>query len=118
MPRDARLYLEDIVEACSRIQAYVAGMDCEHFRADGKTMDAVIRNLEVIGEAAKAVPADIAAMAPDVEWRKIAALRNVLIHEYFGINTTILWDIVANKVNPLCDSCRTLLSTLPPPKET
>ena len=113
MPRDAKLYLDDIVEACSRIQEYVAGLDFEQFEGDRKTADAVVRNLEVIGEAAGGLPEEVRNMASEVEWRKICGLRNVLIHKYFGVNMEILWDIVQDKVLPLQTACRRILASLP-----
>ena len=72
------------------IRQYIAGMDFEQFQSDQKTIDAVVRNLEVIGEAARNLPDGSKALAPGIEWRKIIAMRNILAHEYFGINTTII----------------------------
>ena len=92
------MFLEDIVEACKAIQQYIEGMSYEGFVADRKTVDAVVRNLEVIGEAVKNVPESMRLSYPQVEWRKMAGLRDILIHEYFGVDTEIVWDIVKNKV--------------------
>jgi len=89
MPRDFRLYLDDILEAIHQIQTYLADQDEEAFTQDRKTQDAVIRNLEIIGEAAGKLPEQIQKGEPEIDWQKIAGLRNMLIHEYFGIN--ILW---------------------------
>ena len=111
MPRDARLYLEDIVEACQKVLEYTAGFDERSFLADGKTIDATIRNLEVIGEAAKRVPADVRDAISGVSWNRISGLRDVLIHDYFGVDRQIVWDIVATKVRPLLDAVRDYLST-------
>ena len=105
--------MEDIVEGCGRIQEYVKGFDFDVFEADRRTVDAVIRNLEVIGEASRALPEDVKKTATDVEWRKISGLRNILVHEYFGVSTRILWDIVQNKVGLLEATCRRLLQDLP-----
>lgn len=102
MPRDVKVHLDDIVEACRRINRYTSGLSFEQFLSDQKTIDAVVRNLEVIGEAAKKVPEDIRKEIP-VEWKRIAGLRDVLIHEYFGIDVEIIWDIVQNKIAELSE---------------
>ncbi len=102
----------DIVEACSRIQLYVADLDEAGFRGDRKTFDAVVRNLEIIGEAAKQVPDATRAMAPNVEWRRIAGLRDILIHAYFGVDETIIWDLVEHKVPRLLSDVTALLQGL------
>ena len=110
MPRDSRQYLEDIVEAIGRIRSYVAGLDETSFARDTRTQDAVLHNLGVIGEAVGRLPDTIDTSAPEVEWRKIRALRNILVHEYFGINLPIVWDVVQNKLAPVEAACRRLLA--------
>ena len=90
-PRDWRIRIEDIVEAASAIAGYVQGLTYEDFAEDRKTVDAVVRNLEVIGEAARHVPEDVRARFPELPWSDMADTRNVLIHEYFGVDLTILW---------------------------
>jgi uncharacterized protein with HEPN domain len=109
MPRDHRVYLTDILEAVRRILSYTDGMSLGDFEKSLVTVDAVVRNLEVIGEAAGRIPGEIQAEAPEIEWRKIIALRNVLAHEYFGVNTKIVWDVVVNKLGPLEHTCRNIL---------
>jgi len=99
--RDWRLYWDDIIAACEKIQRYTAGMDFAAFQSDRKTYDAVLRNLEIIGEAAKNLPDDVRAKAPHVEWRKIAGLRAILAHGSFAVDDTILRDIVREKVPAL-----------------
>jgi uncharacterized protein with HEPN domain len=112
MPRDPRLYLDDILEAIGRIQEYTASLDQGMFAQDGKTQDAVVRNLEIIGEAARRLPESIRAGAADIEWRKLVGLRNILSHEYFGVSLPLIWDVVENKLGPLEIACRRLLDML------
>ena len=109
MLRDYRAYLEDILEAANAAQAFVAGMSREDLAEDRRTRDAVIRNLEVVGEAAKKLPAETKRSYPEVEWKKIAGLRDILIHDYFGIDLDIVWDIVQNKLPPLAAEVRRIL---------
>jgi uncharacterized protein with HEPN domain len=101
MPRDFNVYLEDVLDAVGKIRRYVAGMSYAQFRGDSKTQDAVIRNLEIIGEAIKKVPEDVRARHPQLEWKKIAGMRDILAHEYFGVDVEIVWDVVQNKLTEL-----------------
>jgi len=98
MPRDYKVYLEDIAEAIRKIRFFTTGLSLETFYSDVKTFDAVIRNLEIIGEAIKRVPEEIRLKYIDVEWKKIAGLRDILAHEYFGVDVEIIWDIIQNKL--------------------
>jgi len=106
MPRDHRLYLDDILEAVVRIKEYTSGCDSELFSNDRKTQDAVIRNLEIIGEAARNLPEDLKQESPGVDWRKLVGLRNILTHAYFGVSIPIIWDIVQTKLDALETACR------------
>lgn len=98
MPRDYKVYLEDILEASRKIRDYTSNMPFQSFAKDSKTLDAVIRNLEIIGEATKRVPEIIRCQYPEVEWKKIGGLRDILIHEYFGVDAEVVWDILQNKL--------------------
>lgn len=109
MPRDYRQQLDDILESISYIKEYLVDMDFAAFANDRKTQDAVVRNLEVIGEAARALPENIKEKSNFIEWHKIIALRNILIHEYFGVNLELVWDVVQNKLDKLGTVCRDLL---------
>ncbi len=108
MPRDWLQHLDDIQHAIAKIGAYLAGLDFEAFLADERTQDAVIRNLEIIGEAARALPDEVKQQTPEIEWRKITALRNLLIHEYFGVSMQVVWDVAANKLDHLDAACSEL----------
>jgi uncharacterized protein with HEPN domain len=96
--RDWKLFLQDTMACIERIGLYTAGLDRKDFFTDQKTMDAVMRNLEVIGAAAKKLPENIKEKYPNVAWRKLAGLRDILIHHYFGIDEDIIWDVLANKI--------------------
>ncbi len=112
MPPDvkdmARLW--DMLDAARTAVEFTKGVGFEYFLKDRKTRNAVERNLEIIGEAAKNLPEEFKAMSGDIEWRKIVALRNLLIHEYFGVSKPVVWDIVQNKLDPLDKSCSLLLN--------
>lgn len=101
MPRTYRASLEDIIEAIRRIHAYVVDCAPDQFRADRKTQDAVVRNLEVIGEAVKNIPQHVRNRHPGVPWQRIAGLRDILVHQYFGIDLDIVSDIVRTKLPAL-----------------
>ena len=111
MQRDYKVYLDDILEAASRIQAYTTGLTSKQFSSDLKTLDAVVRNLEIIGEAIKKIPEDIRTKHPSIEWKKIAGLRDVLIHEYFGIDTEIIWDVIKSKLPDLIQQVKNILAS-------
>ena len=110
MPRDFRVYLEDILEATRKITTYTDSLSKAVFLEDEKTLDAVVRNLEVIGEAVRKLPEDLRSRHSGVEWKKIAGLRDILIHEYFGLDAEIVWDIVRNKVPALDREVRTMMN--------
>ncbi|MBU1240261.1 DUF86 domain-containing protein [Myxococcota bacterium] len=112
MPRDPRLYLDDIMEAISLVREYTHEMSFPQFSTDRKTQDAVIRNLEVIGEASARLPEALRAKEPGMDWRKMVGMRNILAHAYFGVSITIVWDAVQTKLQPLEQACIRLLQHL------
>jgi uncharacterized protein with HEPN domain len=95
--------------ACEKILRYTRGLTFDTFVNDEKTFDAVIRNLEVLGEAAKHIPPQVRAQNPQVEWRKIAGMRDVIAHRYFGVDEDILWDVIQNRVPAVLDHVQGLL---------
>jgi uncharacterized protein with HEPN domain len=95
-PRDWRLRIDDIIEAIGKIDAYTSGMTQEAFAQDSKTIDAVVRNLEVIGEASCHIEEEVLRAAPEVPWGKMRGLRNVVAHEYFGVDVAIIWHTARN----------------------
>ena len=94
MDRDPLLFLEDILDSIRHIESYTAGLTFESFRDDTLIQDAVLRRLEIIGEAVKHLPASIRDKYPDVPWRKIAGTRDVLVHGYFGVDLELTWTTV------------------------
>jgi len=110
MSRDFRLCLDDIRTAAEKVLRFTQGYDLRKFLDDEKTFDAVVRNLEIIGEAAKHIPPEIRQRYPQIEWRQITGLRDVVAHEYFGLDEDILWDVIQNRVPKLLDYVRYILS--------
>jgi uncharacterized protein with HEPN domain len=101
MPRDYKVGLEDILDAIHKIRTYTVGATLQTFKQDCKTFDAVVRNLEIIGEAVKNLPDSVRSKHPEIDWKRIGGLRDILIHEYFGVDAEIIWDVIENKLGAL-----------------
>jgi len=101
MYREYKVYLKDILNAIQKIEKYTKNLSFNGFVKNELVQDGVLRNLEVIGEAVKKIPDEVKNKNPEIEWRKIAGLRDILIHEYFGIDLNIVWDIIKNKIPEL-----------------
>ena len=100
MPREYRVYIKDILESIEKIEEYVGDVSFDEFMGDELRQDAVLRNLEIIGEGAKKIPEGVRNGNPDIEWKKIAGLRDILIQIYFGVDMEIVWGIIKDK-NPV-----------------
>ncbi len=99
--RVASLLLEDILESVRNIEGYTRGLKQDAFEKDRKTIDAVVRNFEIIGEAANSLPSSYRESHGEIEWQQIIGLRNRIIHEYFDVDVGIIWFIVENELAPL-----------------
>lgn len=100
--------LGDVLEAIRRIRAYVGSQSYDEFRADLKTQDSVLRNLEVIGEACRHVSETLRAESPDIPWRSMTGMRDRLIHDYAGVNLDVVWQVVAAELPALAGRLRAL----------
>ncbi len=98
MSRDFQLYFNDIQYSCEKILRFTQNLSLDQFMTNELIYDAVLRNLMIIGEAAKNIPENIRNEYPDVEWKKISRFRDIIAHAYFGIDNTILWDIIQSKI--------------------
>lgn len=103
-------YLEDILDAIEKIKKFIKGMQFKQFVEDDKTIFAVIRALEIIGEAAKKIPKDIKAVYPEIPWREIAGMRDKLIHDYVGVDHEVVWKTINEDVKNLEDHVRQILA--------
>lgn len=107
--RGYSLFLKDILKSSEKILRYSEGKSFEQFVQDELLVDGVIRNLVVIGEAVKNLSEKIKKTYNFIEWKKVAGLRDILIHEYFGVDMEILWDIVQNEIPPLKEQVQKIL---------
>lgn len=114
MSREWRSFLEDMRECCRRVKGYVAGMDRAALESNQLVCDAVLRNLEIIGEAAKRIPPEIRQQMPQIEWSHISGMRDWLAHGYFQVNMHIVWDVVENKLSALDKDLSEFLRNHPP----
>ncbi|HYU31182.1 MAG TPA: DUF86 domain-containing protein [Thermoanaerobaculia bacterium] len=101
--RADRDLLGDILEALRRARSYTAGQSYEQFLVDTKTQDAVIRTLEILGEATKKISPALRESHPDIPWKGMAGVRDKLIHDYFGVNLDIVWQIVRDQLPALAE---------------
>ena len=109
--RTFRHFVEDIFESISKILKYTESYDYRTFKGDERTVDAVIRNLEIIGEASNKIPKNIREKYPNVPWDEMYRMRNKAIHEYFGVDHEIIWDIVINSLPEDLKQIKEILET-------
>jgi uncharacterized protein with HEPN domain len=108
--RDVLLLIDDMLQSAQKIKRYTSGMDYTSFIADAKTVDAVARNFEIIGEASNRIPSDFKDSHPELEWKRIKGFRNRIVHHYFGIDYEIVWDIIEHYLDGLIDWLETLIN--------
>lgn len=112
MKRDFRVYLDDILESIERIQQYTKSKVKEDFSSNVPLQDAVLRRLEIIGEASKHIPAKIKQEHPKVPWKKIAGARDIFAHEYFGVNLERVWKTIKEDIIPFKEQIQKILEDL------
>ncbi len=101
--RDTILLLEDMLDAALKIRKYTKGLTFDLFLKDDKTIDAVVRNFEIIGEAANRIDSDFKIKNPEIDWKRLRGFRNRIVHDYFGIDYEIVWTIIEEYLNDLLE---------------
>jgi len=105
-------YLNDIIESIADIKEFTTGMTRESFSTDKKTIKAVVRSLEVIGEAANKLPDHVRDRYPEISWQEIIGMRNRLIHEYFGVDLDIVWQTIEEDLEPLENAVKKIITEM------
>ena len=108
-PRNWKIRIQDILKCIARIQEYTSGLSLDDFQKDTLTIDAVIRNLEIIGEAASHIPIEIQQKYPDLAWFEMRGMRNIMAHEYFGVSISIIWQTIKRDLAPLAEGMNEIL---------
>jgi len=112
MKKTYKMYVEDILESMNKIERYIHDLTYETFEKNDMVVDAVIRNLEIIGEASKNIPENEREKYPDIPWKKMVGLRNIAIHEYFGVDLTIIWEIITRNLPETRSEIESMLDIL------
>lgn len=110
--RDYTDYIQDILDSICDIENFTKGMGFEQFSKDKKTINAVVRSIEIIGEATKKIPKILRDKYPNIPWKKMAGMRDKMIHEYFGIDIEIFWKVTKDEIPPLKLFIQSMLSDL------
>jgi len=108
--RDISLLLDDMLESASKIKRYTTDMTFDSFIREEKTVDAVVRNFEIIGEAANRIDPDFRTKNPEIEWNRIRGFRNRIVHDYFGIDSEIVWEIIESNLDELIEWLEVLVN--------
>ena len=108
--RDTVLLLYDIFQSAQKIKRYTKDLDFDSFLSDDKTKDAVVRNFEIIGESANRVDPEYTDKNPEIEWKRIRGFRNRIVHNYFGIDFEIVWEIIETYLDELIDWLDTIIN--------
>ena len=107
--RETQLLIEDIVVAANKILKFTKNMDFDAFTQDEKTIDAVIRNFEIIGEASNRLPTEFKDLHANINWKRVIGFRNRIVHEYFGVDRSIVWNITQDYLPGMLQEVRKLL---------
>lgn len=116
-PRGVAERVRDILGAVERIQTYTGALTYEQFCADQKTVEAVQLNFIIIGEAARSIPDDVTAEHPDIPWKEMRGLRNIVVHGYFGVSVSVLWQTVSTDLPSIVGPLEALLAEFPGPTD-
>lgn len=108
--RNWKILFQDVLDSIDKIEQYTQSMEYEDFVSNSMVIDAVVRNIEIIGEASRRVPHDVQDRHSKIPWKKIAGIRNRIVHEYFGVDISIIWFIVTNELTPLRRELETILN--------
>ncbi len=117
MTRDPRLYLHDILDSIEKIQRYTSNMSFQEFTESSLTIDAVVRNFEIIEEASGRIPDDIQYKYPEIPWYEMKSMRNIVAHEYFRVDLKIIWKTSRESLNIVTEMIRCLLNEISMPKD-
>lgn len=110
--RNERLFLEDMLTGCDKVRLYTAGLSRTDFSADTMVYDATLRNIEIIGEACKQISPAIREQYPNIPWRKISGMRDIVVHHYFGIDGDVIWDVVVNQIPNLREQLVAIIASI------
>ena len=110
--RDTMLLLDDMLQSAQKIKQYTEGFDYNEFLMDNKTIDAVVRNFEIIGEAANRMDPDFRDQNPAIEWKRIRGFRNRIVHDYFGTDYEIVWNIIETYLDELTNNLDTIIKEI------